>query len=75
MTLNEYKSGIIRHASSPYSLSLKITGLVYICFIPLVRKHRQCISASPELEREPTTNNCKSDALAIKLAELILNGS
>lgn len=39
------------------------------------RNHKQCISIAPELKRESGTNYCESNALAISLSGMILNGS
>lgn len=65
---------MIRHGTSTCNLPLKTTEILYSCFI-LVRSHQQCISIAPELGQKPGTNGFESDALAITLAGLILNGS
>lgn len=39
----------------------------------LVQDHRQCVSTTPEMEREPETNDCDLNILDFTLAEEALN--
>lgn len=56
------------------NLPLEIMEALYTCFIR-VENHQQCISNASELRRELETDDSESNALAIKLAGVILNSS
>lgn len=65
---------MIPHAVSTSNLPSKTLETLSTRFI-LAQNHQQCISNDVELEREPGTKHCESNASTMTLVGLILNGS